>query len=245
MSCISAHRADAHVLHVDDRLGVFQHLRPQVRVRLRKRRRRALSDHRQFRLRRRHRRARRQPSEDPQYRTRTARRRRRVHAERYPILMVHRKREALGHHADDRVVGGPEPDLLPKDGGVLPEARLPDVVADDDHPRRRVALIFGREKPSEQRGHPRHAKPARTHRRDAHHFRQPIARLQRRDVVLKRADLDDGRHLIPPGHEVVERLLILVVLRDVPVLERDDAVPFVERQRGRQQSRGGSRTCPP
>ena len=125
-----------------------------------------------------------------------------------------------------------ELDLLPEHGSVLPEPRLPDVVADDDDRRRGFALIVGREKPSEQRRHARHPEPAGTHRRHPHGFRQPIARLHRRGDGSKRADLDDGLHLIAPGHEIVQRLTVLVVLRDVPVLERDDAVAFVERQRG-------------
>ena len=97
-------RSDARVLDVIDRLGVVQHLRLQRRVRHGKCRRRALSDDGELRLRRRHRRARRQPAEHEQHRTRAARVRRRVRTKRDPVLMIHWKPEALGHHADDRVL---------------------------------------------------------------------------------------------------------------------------------------------
>jgi hypothetical protein len=53
--------------------------------------------------------------------------------QRRPVAVAHRKREALGHHADNGVSGGAEADGAADDVWFAAKPRLPDVVADHEH----------------------------------------------------------------------------------------------------------------
>ena len=69
-------------------------------------------------------------------------------AQRNPILMVDREREALRHHADDGMHRVVEPHAPAEDLGIRREARAPRVVADDDNGLGVGALVRFDERPA-------------------------------------------------------------------------------------------------
>ncbi len=92
--------------------------------------------------------ARREPSEDHDARALAALVAERIEVERSPVAVVHREAEPLGHDADDRVDRRAKPDGAAEDVRVAAEARLPDIVSDDQHRRCAGLLVLVEERPA-------------------------------------------------------------------------------------------------
>ena len=122
--------------------------------------------------------------------------------------------------------------LASDDGLIAGELRLPDVVANHDHPGRAGPLVGVDQRSAEERGHPRQAEAGCSHFGDLD--RLALSRL-RDEVALdreERAEVDDRAKLALPHPEVVEQPLVLTVPLRVELPERDNAVTLVQRQRG-------------
>ena len=118
------------------------------------------------------------------------------------------------------------------DGGVARKPVLPDVVADDDDRRRTFALVLVIEVAAEERRHARDPKAGRGHLGDPNRLRAP---LERDEVSVERAVCADGADrskVGAPRRQVVEvQWPTAIVASAAEILNRDDAVAFVERQR--------------
>jgi hypothetical protein len=131
-----------------------------------------------------------------------------------------------------------EPDLPADDAGVPAEALLPLLVRDDEHRGRALALVVVEDRPPHRRRHARHAEPRRGHVRDAHELRAAARQHERAAVGRVRAEVAQARRASAPESEVAERLALGVAgVPHVRVLDRDDALALVERER-RVQDRG-------
>jgi hypothetical protein len=156
----------------------------------------------------------------------------RIHAQRDPVAVIDRKAVVLRDHTDHGVYDPAESDGLADDVRISLEATLPLLVRDHDDVRRALALVVIGERTTFHRCHPRHVKGRHSDLRDADQVRRSIRGHQRAAVSAVRAEIPHRRQPVSPQHEVVQRVMV----RDAGtvhavVLDRDDAIAFVQRQR--------------
>ena len=233
------HEDTAHVcgsVDVEQRVGVRQHLGAQLRIKFWKRQSRALADARQFSLCTGERRAGREPPEHHQRRPHPWLGRRRARAERYPEVIVDRKREALRHHADDGMWGGSQLDGPAKNRGITQKPIPPDVLADHDDGRRSLPIVLLVEIPSHQRWNPSHTESGGAHRCHADTLRLGARSDQVGHQYSECADLLNGAQPFAPHMVVVEVAPFGRTCCRVPELERDNPVTLLEGQRRNKEN---------
>jgi hypothetical protein len=195
----------------------------------------ARAERAQFGLRLGERDARREATEYLDRRSRAAFVRGSVRPKRQPELVAYRKREPVGHDADDGARGAPDPDRPSDDTGLREEPVLPELVPDDNHRRRAVRRVGVDERPAEER---RHANNLECGRGDLDAARGLAGYVAGADVPLdgpERADVLHGPELLAPCDEVGHGTRLRTFVSKVPVLKSHDAVAFLERQRRMQE----------
>ena len=233
------HREETGHIHgsvdASKRPRVRHRLGPQRRVDFWKRQGGALADGCQFGLRTCERRAGCEPPEHHKSRPRQWLGRRKAHAQRHPEVIVDGEGEALRHHADDGMRSGSQLNSSSQNGGVTREPIPPDVLADHDHGRCALALVFLLDIPAHQRPDPGHSESRGTHRRNA----DALGLCAGSDQVWRKdsecADLLNGFQLFAPDVVIAQNARFRIACRRVPNLNRDKAVAFIEGHRRSQE----------
>jgi hypothetical protein len=154
-----------------------------------------------------------------------------------------REGESLRHDPDDRVGDLVDSHRPAQDPGVASELTLPLVIGENEDGECVGALVFGKNRSAEQRGHSRQVQPGRGDRSDAHQLCGAVPGDQISVVVAEGAQLRDRLHLATPLDEVVPGGAGLAEspgphqfgIGKWPVLDDDDAISTLDRHIGIQE----------
>ena len=235
----------------EEQLGVRLHARLQMFVRRTLLDRRAATDRGQLRLRRLEGRAGREHAEDGDAGTRTRRLVQHLGPQWHPHVVRDRELETFAHHADDRHVIVTKLHAAAEHRWIAAEARAPHLVADHGDRWRRGLLVGLDQDAAHERRRAGNAEAGCGDLRDRDGTRiaagggAPGARTLRAGVQDDQVarDVAPGPKLrhrpqrVAPDDEVVQRARLVVVGRNVPVEDLDDAIARGQRQCGRQDQR--------
>ena len=216
----------------EEQLGVRLHTRLEMFVRRTLLDRRAAADRGQLRLRRLEGRAGREHAEDGDAGTRTRRLVQHLGPQRHPHVVRDRELEAFAHHADDRHVLVAKLHAAAKHIRIAAEARAPHLVADHGDRWRRGLRVGLHQDAAHERRSAGHAKAGRGDLRDRDGTRIAAGDDQVARDVAPGTKLRHRPQRVAPDDEVVQRARLVVIRRDVPVADLDDAIAGGQRQRG-------------
>ena len=146
--------------------------------------------------------------------------------------MRQRKTKALRHHADDGVGNVAETQLPSDDVGVGLESRLPDVVSDQDDPRRAGLLIGLDQRPAKNGALLHDTKRGRADLRHGDRLRHGSADDHVPVAVTIRRKVLNGRQGVAPRHEVMKGRRFFTKTGGVDHHDRDNPRAAFKRQPG-------------